>query len=342
MKRLIPLLLLAMLAGCKKDKNSHPSNPFPIQPGEGVFPLVQANPSRAEYIRLADGKVFPNIYRNLNGKEMGDFLTDGVIFNDRIYLVLKDSDRIEVVSIKDFKPLGTIGPIHQPNNILVLPSGKAYISLQSKHLYRVDLPNLAVIDSIELEGSAASYEMALLEGTLYVGSSAKIYLVDTTTNTNIGSFSIPVSGRISCMVVDAEGKLWTYSPIAGRLLRLNISPAACEIEKNFAVQNGSFWSHPRPLLQIDTSGQTLYFQNKDLFRMSIHDTSFPSVPIVQIPFGGQYLNGFGINPHNNRLFTSTILRNSRPYKSQIVHRDEFGVEIEQFILVNGVASFLFY
>jgi hypothetical protein len=111
------------------------------------------------------------------------------------------------------------------------------------------------------------------------------------------------------MVLDKEDKLWVlcdggyegsgYGKEVPGLLRINANTLS--IEKAFIFSNDHWPSR----LQINASGDTIYFINKDVWRMSIYDQNLPDLPFIYSE--GRLFFGLGIDPKNSDVYVSDAI-----------------------------------
>jgi hypothetical protein len=348
MKRLIPLLLLAMLAGCRKDKDGAYSEPFPIKPGHGFFTLCQGEPSSVGFVRYADGKVFSDIYLEQNGKYLDGKLVGGAAYKDHAYLIMKDSNLIEMVSLLDFKSIKQITLPYAPNKLLILPSGRAYVSTSSNTIYQLDISDLTVLDSVV----AHSYviDMTLNEGNIVLTRGANLSAFDTLTHKFTWHLNLPFYYQITQLVADIENRLWCFTPpVIGNmnsLLRIRPTPPPWEMEKIFytpGTSSGTFFSRPfdiNPGIAINPAGNTVYIRDRDILRSGINDTAAPDEPFIVKGDNG-WISIMGIRPQNGEIYT--VLRPDSPLQSETVTRySPEGTALEEYETCANVVGFIFY
>ena len=113
------------LTSCNKDDEEQSKGAFEngiFVSNEGTF-----NSSNASISFIgADGEVSQNIFKETNNRPLGDVLQSLTIHNDLVYLVVNNSNKIEIVEVNTFKEVGAVkvdgGRYAAGNN------GKIYIS----------------------------------------------------------------------------------------------------------------------------------------------------------------------------------------------------------------------
>src|SRR5690606_34656356 len=101
------LLSFLFFSACVKDKpstgkanNGHTQSPKLLVANEGAYGNGNASLS---YIDLEKAEVNNYVYQNANGRPLGDVLQSLNIYRDKIYLIVNNSNKIVVLSKKDFK-----------------------------------------------------------------------------------------------------------------------------------------------------------------------------------------------------------------------------------------------
>src|SRR5690554_1742235 len=149
---LLKSLFAAMLfiGGCgttQTDKN--------VKTGANIFVLNegnigQANASITSY-HTETGEVNQNIYETANGAPIGDALHSATLINGKLYLVVNNSHKIEVVDPETFAHVGTIALAGQPSPRYIVQAGedKAYVTnLYTASVSVLDLKNFKETGSI--------------------------------------------------------------------------------------------------------------------------------------------------------------------------------------------------
>lgn len=303
---------LLFFNSCKKDDDG-PN--FPDTYTNGVFVLNQGNFNRANasvsFYKPADKSTESSIFEKVNGRAAGDVLQSMTVYDDKAYLVVNNSNRIEIVDEKSFQTLGTITGLALPRHMLVLNADKAYVSQWGDGI----LPGgVAVINlrtnSIEkiIETGEGAEKMLLENGKLYVcnsgGLSADETVAVVNTNTDEVEKRIKVSDGPS-QIESAHGSIWvlcaglfdatTGGFTDGALARINADTLTAKITiPNF----------PQNLVQKSGASVTdLYFAVFDgLYKASV----VPGVAGVPLPVkvNSASYYGLGVEPATGRLFAA--------------------------------------
>ena len=140
--RLLILLLLVVsitLQSCRKDKQPILSEDESLFPGDlsaspkGLYLLnegnMNANKASLDYLDFTTGIYHRNIYDEVNPeitKGLGDVGNDMAIYGSKLYIVLNNSNKVEVLDAKTSKYLGKIDILNC--RYITFYKGKAYVS----------------------------------------------------------------------------------------------------------------------------------------------------------------------------------------------------------------------
>src|SRR5687767_14423871 len=171
-------------------------NPPTDQYTNGIFVVNEGafGSSNAELSFIkSDNSVLNNIYAAGNsGLQLGDVLQSMHISNGKAYLVVNNSNKVEVVNVSDLENTATISNLSLPRYMITY-NGKGYISewvgfSGDGNVKVVDLSTNLIIDSVVV--GMQPEQMLLVGDKVLVANSADttLHLINTTTltKTNIG------------------------------------------------------------------------------------------------------------------------------------------------------------
>jgi DNA-binding beta-propeller fold protein YncE len=123
------MIALLAVTGCKKEEQEEEIAPIPVTSGmvvgcEGTFNM---NNGSVHWIG-DDGTSRTTAYESANGVSPGDLLQSYREFNGNGFLVMNNSQKVEVVNAINFGYLGTISGLDYPRDILAVSSQKAYVT----------------------------------------------------------------------------------------------------------------------------------------------------------------------------------------------------------------------
>ncbi len=125
------LLSAALVAstGCKKENEKEPEPEPIVTSGMVVACEGSFNQNNASLHWIGDdGVERNNIFLEANGVSPGDVLQSYREFNGLGYLVMNNSQKVEVVNAENFESLGTITGCDYPRDVFILSQQKGYLT----------------------------------------------------------------------------------------------------------------------------------------------------------------------------------------------------------------------
>jgi hypothetical protein len=249
---------------------------------------------------------------------LGDVAQSMIIFNEIAYIVVNNSNKIEVVDAKTFKKQSTITLPKSPRYMLAIGS-KAYVSTISFNntgeIYVIDLNTNTIVKTIKAQGWTE--QMLIVNNQVLVANPGgkQIYFLNTTNNTITDSVSVLAGGYN--MVRDENNKVWVLcdgidgydtsgNPIRvanAAFYKLNPLNKTIENQLTFAVSN----IYPSKLI-IDNTKQNLYFLNNDIYKFNINDVAIPNTPYITA--GSDWFYGIGLDFRTNNLYVGVAVYNA--------------------------------
>lgn len=297
--------LLISFTACRSDKPEI-IDQTPVVAGaksvyitnEGNFQFGNASVS---FYNPDQNVVVEDIFKANNDRNLGDVCQSISYFNEKFYLILNNSHKIEVVNSSNFQSVATINGLNSPRYFLAINNQKAYVSdIYDNQIAIVDLNSNSISGHIPCSGWTE--ELLMISGKVFITNPyrSKIYVVNPISDQITDSISIGYGSN--SLKEDKYGKLWVLcggnsSNIAGGLYRIN--PATNAVEQSFEFTSAS--STPGRL-QINGTNDTLYWLNNGIFRMSIETTVIPNTPFIGS--SGMNYYGLGIDPTTNEIYVS--------------------------------------
>ena len=247
------LLLLTAFFGLCSSCNPPQPTPNPITTGvlvlnQGNF---QLNNSTITFYDIATGLITDDAFRVTNGRGLGDTGNDLKIYGSKLYCVVNNSHRVEVMNVKDLKSIQAISlPGKSPRSI-AFHEGKAYVSCFDGDMVRIDTATLTVDGTVHSGNNPEG--ICVCNDKLYVANSGGLNYPNydsTVTVIDLNSFSviktIPV-GINPCLVI----------PYNDRYV--------------FVQSRGNYGSIPYNLQKIDTySDNVIKTYNINVLGMATH------------------------------------------------------------------------
>lgn len=238
-------LSLFTFASCSSD----PDEPEPEKPGDnsgvvdgvvGLYVLNEgnmgANKCTLDYYDYATGTYTRNIYTERNPNqvmELGDTGNDMAVFNDRLYIVVNGSHKVEVLDAKTAKRIGQVD-ISSPRYI-AFDGNYGYVSSfvggdgDNGSVVRFNLSTLALEGKVSV--GKQPEELVVDGGKLYVANSGQLSpeYDNTISIVDLGTFkytgSIEVDINMHHLRIDGQGDMWVssrgnYADVPANLYRL--------------------------------------------------------------------------------------------------------------------------
>ena len=310
------LFFIVVFYSCDKSNvTPEPEPSFFNSPGvfvvnEGNFTAGNAS---LTWIGFNSDTLIPDAFYAVNKVPLGDVANYMTIHNDRGYIVVNNAGLVYVINIKDGTFLGKISGLTSPREILIVDENRALISsLSDKYLTVINPSAFEITGKIDLNGRS-SESLLRIGKKIYVANWSKlnqqksnnvVLVVDVDQMALVDS--IQVTKEPNSMVVDNNEKLWvlcsggynnTEIPV---LYRINPSDNSVEKRFEFSDKNSNPFS-----LNINGTGEQLYFLNEAVFRMDIEDVQLATQPFIEK--GENNFYALGVRPDIEELFVSDVL-----------------------------------
>lgn len=294
------LMVPLVFTGCKKDD---PDNPTDTNfKGNGTFILCEGafnqGNARIDFLNKNTDSLKTDIFLSVNGAPLGDVLQSMTYINDRAYIVVNNSGKIEIVDPNDFTSKGTITTgLTSPRYVNLVSTGKAYVSdLFSGSVSILNTSTLAVTGSISIPGWT---EEMLTDGNktwIANGMRDYTYIVENDVVTD----SVNVGYGSTCIRKDNNGKIWVlsggnYPPtmVPSKLSRIN--PATNDVEWSY-----DFADFGASRLRLSSDKTMLYFLYAGkVYRKNTNDTANP---VEFISISGKSFYGMNVDPDNGNIW----------------------------------------
>jgi hypothetical protein len=174
-------------SACKKDENVNVTT----ENYKGIIVVNEGgfNKSNGSIGLYKPGtKTYFDAFKNANNRPLGDVVQSIASINDKFYIVVNNSNKIEVVNKSDFKSVASITTA-SPRYILPVSTSKAYVSnLYSNNLQVLDLNSNTVTSTIDLKHWSEG--MAFMDGKAYVNANNNmVMVVNASSNAVVDSIS---------------------------------------------------------------------------------------------------------------------------------------------------------
>ncbi|MDX2195909.1 MAG: YncE family protein [Cytophagales bacterium] len=287
-----------MFTSCSKDPEKT-TTPTPIVGSSGFYVLNEGGFGKknasVSYYDKSSKSIVKDIYKNANGKDLGDQAQSMYIYQDKAYIVVQNSYKVEVVSVSGFKSTTP--------SVLDLGSSTAspryFIAINDKTGYLTDWESNSVL-VIDLATSKKTSSIAVGTGPdelvkigkyVYVlngggyGSDNKVSVINTENNTL--AQTINTGDAPNTLAVDKDNNLWVlcggkykadFSGLEtkGKLVKINTAANAVAQTLEF----GSASDRPGNLIINGTSDMMYYEYRGKIFAQGIAATALDTAAHV--------------------------------------------------------------
>lgn len=169
-----------VLTACNKEENPQPSGAY----SNATFVVCEGNyqTNDGSIDAIVDGNVESDIFSAINGRPFGDIVQSMTIIDDKAYIVVNNSGKIEVVDTKTFKSEGFCGGFSYPQTVANRNENEIFVSngngYGNDYVYVVNKLSLQKTDSVATGGKGPN-SMIVANGKLFVANYGG-YLTDNT------------------------------------------------------------------------------------------------------------------------------------------------------------------
>ncbi len=303
------VLMVVLLAGCQKDPNS-PSEEKKAE-SVGAFIINEGNFMKGNgslsFYSFKDGSVQNDIFKTVNHRDLGDVPNSMTVWDTLGFIVVNNSNKIEVIGLKSWKSVKTIemSGAPSPRNLVVVNDDKAYVTdLMANNVAVIDLKTLSLTGKT-IDVGANPEEILLYKNKAYVansgfGSGNTVSVIDVTSDKVVGS--IRVGDNPTSLMTDDDGEIYVLCtgrwPAWGDTTDTGTNGGVYVInpEKLQVVDSVNVVGHPS---EITYGGNDLGFflLNGSVVRFSTEDNT-----ILNEKFIGGFFYSLEADPISQQLF----------------------------------------
>lgn len=315
-KGLLVACLLISFGACQSTEaplveGAYTTGVFTIN--EGVF--GNSSGTITHYDR-SSGNATSSIFQAANKRELGDVVQSMHLHNGQAYLVVNNSNKIEVVDAETFQEKAQITGLRLPRYCLAVSATEAYVSEWGTDgltgtLARIDLEQNTIIERIPV--GKGPEQLLKANDQLYIshpggfGDNNEVSVLDLNTRQVT---TIRVGDRPSGLVLDGMGRVWVAC--AGKVVyttypNIDVSastessltlldPSTQQVARTYSFGKGN----PVGNLTLNTTdGRTLYYTREGQV------WAFDAVAETENRlFAGRYY-GLGYDPVSQHLYAAT-------------------------------------
>lgn len=253
----------------------------------------------------AEGNVSSSIFENVNGFGVGD-VAQSMSFNEEsAYIVVNNSNTIEVVNRYTFEHIATVSSQLNNPRYMAIYNDKGYVSnwgdpldTEDDFIAVVDLSSNEVVNTISVsEGPEAVKE---INGKLYVAHKGGYGYGNTISVVNLASGTVSNTIEVADVphamkeesgalyVICSGREEWTGEVTLGALVKIDL--ATDEVAQSLPFAEGV---HPS---NLDGSGNNLYYTiGAEVYQTTTSASALPSDPLFSVGEQGVYgIYGFAV------------------------------------------------
>ena len=199
---------------CKKEDAVNSSSEM-IYVRNGVLISNEGNYTASDgsvsYFSIPNKKITQDVFTAVNHIPLGSVVQSMALMNESIFIVVNNSQKIEVVDRDYFKSKGTITGFSGPRYFLPVAANKAYVSDWFANEIKIVNPDAMTITGSITTG-AGPEQMLLLNSKVYVtniggwGTDSTVTIINAVTDQVISTLMVGINpGNI---VADSNQKVW--------------------------------------------------------------------------------------------------------------------------------------
>lgn len=319
-RKLLSLMLLPaalLLGGCMEWDYGEPED-FAAA-SDGLFIVCEGNfqygNATLSYYDPATRRVDNEVFYRANGFRLGDVAQSMTMYGGLGWVVVNHSHVVFAIDPATFREVGRITGFTSPRYIHFVSPTKAYVSqLWDNRIFVVDPSTYTITGYIEVPDMTA--EQGSTEQMVQWGDyvycccwsyQRRILRIDTRTD-RIDAV-LEVGLQPASLVIDRYGKLWALtdggyegSPLGRESASLYcIDASSFAIEKQFQFRRGDDPSE----LQINGTRDTIYWINRDIWRMDVRSQRPPVRPFLAERSTRYY--GLTVDPRSSDVYVADAI-----------------------------------
>ncbi len=298
------LASLFLITACSNDDDSNGTPPIPPTPDAALIYVAnqgnfnQGTASLTAY-NVDEAVVFQNVFAAVNDEPLGDILQSIYLYNDELYLVVNNSNKIEICNPTSLERKRSLTGLDSPRHMLFLSDEKAYVSDLFAGGIHIVNPGNATYSALLSTGVWVE-NMVLHQGEVWATMAGSDKLITIHPDSDAITAEITLSAGPNTLVADANGDVWVlcqgnFAEVGPALFRVNGSTK--ELSASWPLGDGNAYGGT---LCINPAGDELYYLfSGDVYRMSINDSALPGTHFIA--GGSRNYYGFNVNDDSGDL-----------------------------------------
>lgn len=333
-KILVPMFAVAFFYGCSNSDD----NSIPVNPDEkyldGVFVTHEGNFTKGNasvsHINASLNNITNDIFRASNARALGDVAQSMAVTDKYVYIVVNNSNTIEVVNKKTFKSVYTITEGLSSPRYAVVKNNKLYVtSLNNKSVNVYNAENFAFVKEIQLNNTAENIvtagEYIYAANGFYSGGTA-IEVINSANDTN----TVDIAFDKAINGISTNGQ-FVYA------LSANDTTTSISVVSGTNIASTKVLDQPIARNIVAEGSYIYYTAGTGVYKMN-NSLASASTKLFDVAQGADFSVFYGFNVINGTIFTSDA--NGFTDNSKIVIYKEDGSIVKEF--TGGIGTNGFY
>ncbi|MFA5815224.1 MAG: DUF5074 domain-containing protein [Bacteroidales bacterium] len=254
-----------------------------------------------------------HVFESVNGRPLGDVVLSVSIAGDKAFIVVNNSQKVEVVDLKTFESIGVIDGLEYPRYFLAINDKKGYLTDGNFNgrVYVIDIESLSITDTIPC--GTGPEKMILYEKRVLVansggwGNDSTLTVIDTGTDKVSATWVVGMDP--TDLVLDKDKQLWILckgkvvwnmdwtigEETSSSLVVLDPVSGKLKQTVNIGSVGDFFW--PQRIGINKNKDKIFYLEAEGIYSRSISGSSSGSQPLIS-----KNLYGFGIDPETDLIY----------------------------------------
>lgn len=298
------VIFLLLSSSCNKD------NPSPVEGdfqnalfvvNEGNF--TTGNSSLTYYNRETE-EVIQNVFYRKNNAPLGDVANSIFIDETSIFLTVNNSHTIFKIDKQNASYQGKVNQLTSPRFFLKINDSIAFVSdLYENNITVLNTINMEIVQKIYLGRTSENMikigdEVFITNWSAFNQDKENNMLMVVNSKSMQVSDSIVIGKEPNSIVIDKDNKLWVLC--SGGFMN-DEKPSLCKIDIEThqllnKIEFSDITNSPTNL-KINPNGDSLYFLNTDVYKMSVNDLIIPANPLIMQSENINYYS-LAVSPEN--------------------------------------------
>lgn len=298
--------------------------------GEGVFIVNEGNfnygGASLSYYQHDSKHLENEVFQRANAMRLGDVAQSMVVRDGVGWVVVNNSHIIFAIDTETFREVGRITDLPSPRYIAFVSDEKAYVSqIDSDRIIIINPKTFSITGEILCPmttpyRTGSTEQMVIVGDHLYVACwsyQKRILKIDTRTDEVVDFVDVGLQPK--SIVKDRNDKLWVVSDggyegnvlgyESAKLYRLNPENLAVEQIFELGLNTSGSATRSASRLKINEQGDTLYWIDGGVWRMSIDATELPAEPFIKPLSGTQrcLYYALGVAPDTEDIYVGDAI-----------------------------------